>query len=57
MSKKTYKCPHCANFKRNIVLEYTERFGWNSSEADVIKTELKCPKCERTFWLKTKKGK
>jgi len=49
--RKNYLCPKCED---KTILEYTERFRWQSSD-DRTRAELKCPKCNRIFWQKLKK--
>lgn len=51
MKRKRYQCPNC---KEQSILEYTKLFGWHSGEPNIIKAEVKCPKCKKSFWLKQK---
>lgn len=50
--RKKYRCSKCES---KAILEYTERFAWYGNEPDVTKAEVKCPHCNRTYWIKIKK--
>ena len=49
-----YVCPKC---KERTELEYTELYSWCSAKPKITKGEVKCPKCNRRFWVKHKEIK